>query len=193
MLQNIVSERESLVDRAADALVQTDYVMAELQDFYWREPGEGVFRADLSFINLMIGVSTRMERKYAKSGNADHWAQPGEILFIPDNVELYCNWTRGGGRVLSCWFDAKAICGRSGLDWEWPQFDLDATLGLKNPYISMAMRRIVDELRAPSFTSDVQVEAALTFIMLELQRHLAGTAAPPAAPRPTQPTPASDR
>lgn len=176
MLHDILSERESLVRHAMDAMVETDAFSAKLQQFAWLGSDEGVFRQERSFINLMLGVSTRIERRYIEASGADHCAQPGEILFIPGGADLYCNWTKGAGRVLSCSFDAAAICERGGLEWRLPSFDLNATLGLKNPYVSTAMRRIADELRHCSFTSDLQIEAALTFVVLELQKDLAGAA-----------------
>lgn len=181
MLRNIVSERENLVDHAAEAMIETEAFSAKLQNFSWREPGEGVFHPGKPFINLMIDVQHRMERGYLDRHAPDHFAHPGEILFVPPSADLYCNWTKGGGRALSCWIDIEAVCGRGGLTWRWPLFELGATLGIKNPYISMAMRRIVDELRTRSFASDVQVESALTFIMLELQRHLGAPAPEPAS------------
>jgi AraC family transcriptional regulator len=176
MLHDILSERESLVRHAMDAFVETDAFSAKLQQFAWLGSDEGVFRQDRSFINLMLGGSTQIERRYIEASGADHCAQPGEILFIPGGVDLYCNWTKGAGRVLSCSFDAAAICERGGLEWRLPAFDLNATLGLKNPYVSAAMRRISDELRHGSFTSDLQIEAALTFVVLELQKDLGGKA-----------------
>jgi AraC family transcriptional regulator len=176
MLHDILSERESLVDHAMDAMVETDAFSAKLQQFAWLGNDEGVFRQERSFINLMLGVSTRIERRYIEASGADHHAQPGEILFIPGGADLYCNWTKGGGRVLSCSFDAAAICERGGLEWRLPSFDLNATLGLRNPYVSAAMRRIAEELRHCSFTSDLQIESALTFVVLELQKDLSGLA-----------------
>lgn len=181
MLHDILSERESLVRHAMDAIVETDAFSAKLQHFAWLGSDEGVFHQERSFMNLMLGVSTQIERRYIEDSGADHCAQPGEILFIPGGVDLYCNWTKGAGRVLSCSFDAAAICERGGLEWRLPSFDLNATLGLKNPYVSAAMRRIADELRHCSFTSDLQIEAALTFVVLELQKDLTG-ALPPVEP-----------
>lgn len=176
MLHDILSERESLVRHAMDAMVETDVFSAKLQQFAWLDSDEGVFRQDRSFINLMLGGSTRIERRYIEASGADQCAQPGEILFIPGGADLYCNWTKGAGKVLSCSFDAAAICKRGGLEWSLPAFDLNATLGLKNPFVSAAMRRIADELRHCSFTSDLQIEAALTFVVLELQKDLGGIA-----------------
>jgi AraC family transcriptional regulator len=151
-----------------------DLFAVKLQRMEWDEAETDVFRPDICFVNLMLDNSARFARGPGEGTLPRAPTQPGEILFVPPGRTVRYRCARGTARVLSCWLDVDRIGRKIGMDWAWPGFAAQPCADIRDPYISMALRRIAQELRAPGLASRAQIQSALLFVTLELRRRLAG-------------------
>jgi AraC family transcriptional regulator len=137
---------------------------------HWPEPGSGVFNPSLGFIKMHLGPAAPVVGSYAS-----HHPRPlRDVIFVPQGAQLHIRWEQGRDRGVSCMVDFAQLSEAAGFEWSWPEFDLASTLCVGNDYVRAGMRRIAEEVLAPGFASDIQIECALTFIALEIRRQLKG-------------------
>lgn len=156
---------------------------AKLHFTQWLRPGDGVFEVPVPFIELMLSTSKRVRGTFERSARPGDYAQLGDVAFISPDSPLYCRWKPGPQRCLSCAFDMQILAERVGMDWNWPGFDPDSALNIQNEYVRLGLRRLAEEVLAPGFASEAQIECTLMFMALELRRHFSGVVA--AAPSST--------
>lgn len=144
----------------------------------WSEPGSGVFKVAVPFIEMMLSPAQRVRGTFVPSARASAYAQLGDVAFVPPESPLFCRWSPGVQRCISCSFDVGLLAQRSGMDWSWPGFDPDSALRIGNEYVRLGLRRLAEEVLSPGFASDTQIECTLMFIALELHRHFAGRSEP---------------
>lgn len=142
----------------------------------WRNRGMADFKASMSFIEMMLGPTGLVSATYDQRSGQDRLVRLGDVTFIPKDAVLHCRAVPGSQRTLSCLFDIDRLAARTGLAWEWPDFDREEALDTGNEYIRMGLRRIAEELLAPGFASTAQIECSLLFIAMELLRVLRGSA-----------------
>lgn len=154
---------------------------AKLHFTRWAEPGDGVFEAPVSFIEMMLSRAKRVRGTFEPTARSSAYAQLGDVAFIPQRSPLYCKWSAGVQRCISCSFDIGLLAKRSGMDWSWPGFDPATALNVRNEYVQLGLRRLAEEVLSPGFASETQIECTLMFVALELRRHFNGNreAAPP--------------
>jgi AraC family transcriptional regulator len=140
----------------------------------WPEHGQGVFESSIFFVRMVLSESMEMKGTYASNACPNDYAALGEVAFIPEHYPLYCTWTSGAQRSISCMFDIGILSQRVAVDWSWPSFDPEAALSIRNEYVHLGMRRIAEEVLSPGFASATQVECSLMFVALALRRHLEG-------------------
>ncbi|MDB5423803.1 MAG: hypothetical protein JWQ29_1219 [Phenylobacterium sp.] len=146
----------------------------------WPGPGSGVFSPSLCFIKMPLGPGALVEGGY--SSDARHPLR--DVIVVPPGAPLHVSWQQGIDRAVSCMVDMAGLSAAAGFEWTWPDFDLASTLRVGNDGVRAGMRRIAEEIVAPGFASDVQIECALTFITLEIRRQLdrAGSGRPDRSP-----------
>jgi len=143
----------------------------------WQGRGEAVFEPSMCFIEMFLSTARQVSGTYLRDAPPNDYALLGNISLIPERAPLYCRWTPGAQRSVSCMFDVARLFERAAVDeaeWRWPSFDLEKALNIQNEYVRVGLRRIAEELLSPGFASAMQIECSLLFVALELQRHFAG-------------------
>ena len=98
----------------------------------------------------------------------------GDVMWVPPHADLHCRWAGGAQKTIACTFTTQQMTDLTGEEWRWERSDQLAGLDVRSPSISIALRRIAEEIEAPGFASDIHLDCTLTFMLLELRRHLEG-------------------
>ncbi len=138
----------------------------------WLKGGEARFRPSMHFIEMVISSKSLVRGSYSSRGDRADFIPLGDVVFMPQDAVLNCAIEPGSQRSISCMFDADLLASRTGTEWKLPDFHLDDALNIGNEYVRAGLRRIADELVAPSFASVAQIECSLMFIAMEMLRIL---------------------
>jgi len=161
LFDDIIEEREA-----------TEAFDIQIHRTRWLVDGDAAFKPALPFIEMMLSPQKFVQGSYTPHAGGARYVPLGDVSFVPREAELHCRVQPGAQRSISCIFDVDRIAARAGIEWTWPDFDLEEALDLGNGYIRMALRRIAEELFSPSFASVAQIECSLMFVAMELLRVL---------------------
>ena len=139
----------------------------------WPNAGEGVFQPSMAFIEMQLSPP-KVAGTYVAGARPSAYADLADVTYVPAGRPLYCILSPGIQRCISCMFNLDALAERAALEWDWPDFDLENALSIRNDYVRLGMRRLAEEVLSPGFASAIQIENALMFVSLELRRHLVG-------------------
>jgi AraC family transcriptional regulator len=157
-----IKSRPALMDDAYELRVHTSKCPRE---------GDGVFYSPMSFIEATFGPTQPIWGSYLSAASETAVAV-GNVMFIPPGEAVRCHFTRGARRTVSCLFDFDALGLPESVDWTWNTVDPRKAFDIKNPYIHMALHRLAEEAASPQADSPVHIKSALTFLAVELRRHL---------------------
>jgi AraC family transcriptional regulator len=170
-LHNQAFRSDQRFGNVVEGHLETSTFDVRLQRTHWTGAGEGVFRPSMCFIEMFLTASKQIRGTFVSAAPSENQPYLGNISFIPERAELYCSWTPGIQRCISCMFDVRALGERMGIEWTLPGLDLEDALNIRNEYVSLGLRRIAEELLSPGFSSERQIECSLMFVALELSRH----------------------
>ncbi|MFM6828717.1 MAG: helix-turn-helix domain-containing protein [Novosphingobium sp.] len=94
----------------------------------------------------------------------------GSVMFVPRDEPVQCHFTRGARRTISCLFDLNALGFERAAEWNWNDIDPALAFDIRDPFVQVAVQRLRQEVLAPSFVSELQVESALIFLGAQIQR-----------------------
>lgn len=94
----------------------------------------------------------------------------GSVMFVPRDEPVQCHFTRGARRTISCLFDLNGLGFDRATAWNWDHIDPALAFDIRDPFVKMAVQRLRQEVLAPSFASELQIESALIFLGAQLQR-----------------------
>jgi AraC family transcriptional regulator len=156
------------LDGTVEREVRTSACTIQINRYRWSEPREAIFRPDTPIIDIVLARrSADLNGSFLEAG--DQPSRVGEILFMPPNRTLHSRWLSGERRSMCCVFDDGPLS--ELFDIDWADWKLAASLNVCNGYIRGTMMRLVNELLAPSFASDLFLEALSTGLAIELRRH----------------------
>lgn len=94
----------------------------------------------------------------------------GSVMFVPRDEPVQCHFTRGARRTISCLFDLNALGFERAAEWNWNDIDPALAFDIRDPFVQVAVQRLRQEMLAPSFASELQIESALIFLGAQIQR-----------------------
>lgn len=188
--QTAVLHAESRPSDVVEGHISGQTFDAKLHRTRWSKPGNGVFEGRAPFIEMMLSPTQRVRGTFRRAAEHRSYIQLGDVAFIPPSRPLYCHWSPGPQRCVSCSFDIRLLAQRTGLELQWCGFNPDAALNIRNEYVSVGLRRVAEEILFPGFASETQIECALMFVGMQLARHFetkqAATRPPPGVLGPKQ-------
>ena len=142
----------------------------EIRNYTWAEPVEHVYCDPYPSMALMIKpppTPTKIRIKRGQQYSDELTA--GGIVFRPANLTLHCMNPGGSFRVLACQFDLEEVFRRIGEEFR-ELAEAPPDVDIHNGRIASALHRVLIEIKAPSFGSNVLVEALMTTVLVELMR-----------------------
>lgn len=101
---------------------------------------------------------------------AQHLKPLGQLLFIPHGTEFHLQHGAYQQKSLICMFNPTDLGTLAAFDWDWNSRICEEMLNLRSPYLQSSLQRLAEEISAPGFASELQIECLLTSIALELHR-----------------------
>lgn len=159
-------------DIAVEGRISLPHAVIELHQYQFLQPQSAVFRSPRSFLDLALSPRPG-EATGGYMDAADKVPHRlGDILFVPADHALQTQWGAGRQRSICCGFDGARPDDDSSL---FAFSELEACLDVRSPFVRDAMLRLVREMEAPGFCSDLLVSAIWTEIAVELGRYLRRT------------------
>jgi AraC family transcriptional regulator len=136
----------------------------------WPRRGEGIFRSPAALIEATLAPAQDVRASYV-GGTRQYGFPVGQIIFVPPGQGVHCRFAGGIRRTVSCLFDIAALGVSGSPAWDWSRIDPSRAFDVRNPFVQVAVQRLIQEASSPSIAGDIQIEAALIFLASELQRH----------------------
>jgi AraC family transcriptional regulator len=95
----------------------------------------------------------------------------GDMFLVPARIPLQYKGLGGPYRHVTCRFDKGAFETATGLKDGWNDGLLNACRNIRTPQLAAAFLRLTHEALAPSFASDMLVEALAHVMIIDLARY----------------------
>jgi AraC family transcriptional regulator len=140
----------------------------------WHKASSGSFKPPWHFVLQNLTPFQPIQCAFLGSGRAEAYRVAGNVMWLPPEALLHCRWTEGSQQTVGCLFNVEKLAPLVSTDWrwDWESVDIHAGLDIRNPYVAAAMRRLAEETMQPGLASEFEVECALSFMVVELRRHL---------------------
>jgi AraC family transcriptional regulator len=160
------------------ARVEATTCTFEVLEGEWPKPIEFPWSSPDPILSMMfLPPSYRIEARVPGLGGAGFMPM-GRTFMLPPDIELRARGTGGKVRVARCIFDRDAYgallrpeTGRSAEEFR-------RALDVGNATVSFLMKRLIEEVTAPGFASEVLIESIATTLVIECGRQIAQQDAP---------------
>ena len=143
-----------------------------LQDVRWACGGQSLVQTGARCtVELLIDEPADQAAHYTVTGERGARSTVGRLNFVAPMTTLDMHWTRGRVQSIVCMFDPTSLGLLDRQFGDWQGVDPLAALDIRNDRLEMTMGWLYQELRQPSFASQLQVTTMLTLLALEIQRH----------------------
>lgn len=143
-----------------------------VQDVHWPCGGQSLVQTGARCtVELLIDESTEHAAHYTVAGERGARSTVGRLNFVAPLTTLDMQWSRGQVRSIVCMFDPVSLGLLDSAFWDWQGVNPLAALDLRNDRLETTMGWLYQELRQPSFASQLQITTMLTMLALETQRH----------------------
>jgi AraC family transcriptional regulator len=149
---------------------QVPGAIVEVRNFCWLS--EQDLTATFSKPYLDLALSARapgVEGAYVDTAHEGDRQRFGELIFLPAGSTLHSRWRAGRQRSVCCEFDIEQL--EQGEQVYWGDYELNASLDVRNVFIREAMLRLAREILAPGFGSDILIESLCRVLAVEVPRH----------------------
>ncbi|MBT9475199.1 AraC family transcriptional regulator [Polaromonas sp.] len=143
-----------------------------VQDVHWPCGGQSLVQTGARCtVELLIDEPTGQAAHYTVAGERGARSTVGRLNFVAPMTSLDMQWSRGQVRSIVCMFDPVSLGLLDSAFWDWRGVNPLAALDLRNDRLETTMGWLYQELRQPSFASQLQITTMLTMLALETQRH----------------------
>lgn len=143
-----------------------------VQDVHWPCGGQSLVQTGARCtVELLIDEPTGQAAQYTVAGERGVRSTVGRLNFVAPMTSLDMQWSRGQVRSIVCMFDPVRLGLLDSAVWDWRGVNPLAALDLRNDRLETTMGWLYQELRQPSFASQLQITTMLTLVALETQRH----------------------
>jgi len=143
-----------------------------IQDVNWPCGGQSLVQTGARCtVELLIDQPTEQAAHYTVAGERGARSTVGRLNFVAPLTTLAMQWSPGQVRSIVCMFDPVRLGLPDGSRWDWDGVNPLAALDLRNDRLETTMGWLYQELRQPSFATQMQISTMLTMLALETQRH----------------------
>ncbi len=131
--------------------------------------GHGIYQSPWHLLEATLEPCQPIWNRFLNRAGGEE-IRVGSVMFVPRDEPVQCHFTRGARRTISCLFDLNALGFDRAATWNWDDIDPALAFDIRDPFVKMAVQRLRQEVIAPSFASEFQIESALIFLGAQLQR-----------------------
>ncbi len=131
--------------------------------------GHGIYQSPWHLLEATLEPCQPIWNRFLNRARGEE-IRVGPVMFVPRDEPVQCHFTRGARRTISCLFDLNALGFDRAANWNWDDIDPSLAFDIRDPFVKMAVQRLRQEVLAPSFASEFQIESALIFLGAQLQR-----------------------
>ncbi|MDB5928656.1 MAG: rhaR [Polaromonas sp.] len=143
-----------------------------VQDVHWPSGGQSQVQTGARCtVELLIDEPAGQAAHYTVTGERGMRSTVGRLNFVAPMTTLDMHWSRGQVRSIVCMFDPASLGLLDRQFGDWRGVDPLGALDIQNDRLETTMRWLYQELRQPTFASQLQITSMLTLLALETQRH----------------------
>lgn len=131
--------------------------------------GHGIYQSPWHLLEATLEPCQPIWNRFLNRAGGEE-IRVGSVMFVPRNEPVHCHFTPGARRTISCLFDLNALGFERAAAWNWDDIDPALAFDIRDPFVQVAVQRLRQEVLAPSFASELQIESALIFLGAQLQR-----------------------
>ncbi len=139
----------------------------------WPEPAELCGVSDQHHLQLSVMPQVRSAcASFPQRWGLHREVHMGETFFLPAGEEVHIKTPAHVQHSITCTLTPAAFEQYSDPGMEWTDTRLQAALNIASPTVRNLLFRIGQELRAPRFRSETNIELMIRQVLIELTRYL---------------------